>query len=325
MLALCACEYLNEQRHAIQIDEHVNKPWSQLRSLIPFNATWWVYQTGVTRKIQIMTGAVALLLLLTYYQCNLLHQLLIPKPVPRITVADIAHAVTTRTSTVQFAKRLSAFEHEIEHTSIGELSLLSQALKNNTPMYGKENVLKDIISNNVVFIDSRRYIYGELLNINPGDCVNYALVRVPLAHSIFYPLLLSKRRKDVVNELNIIIADRFLYVNRMNEERQPSETCLRYIQSDDPPDPSYTSLHLQSLSFSFAFLIILLCCCTVTLLVEVGIHRRTGCAMITVVQEKILVDEVVLLIDLEEYSSMQRHLIMHECRVFVDRVNACFV
>src|SRR4029079_13739868 len=128
MCVLCFCTFVNEKRHEKQIDEYVNTVWEQLHSLVPFNATWLTYQDGVTRKLLIMTGSTGLLLLLTYYQCNLLHQMLIPKPIPPITIADIANSVINHQSKILFSGKNSGHEIEIMSSNAGELSLLSAAL-----------------------------------------------------------------------------------------------------------------------------------------------------------------------------------------------------
>lgn len=311
IFALCFCEFLNENRHAKQVDDRVNAGWSQLHSLMPFNATWWRYQEGVTRKVLIMTGSAGLLLLMTFYQCNLLHQMLIPKPVPRIAIADIANSVESGQSKILFTGKNKTIEYEIMSSNISEITLLAAALRNNQAIYMKHGYIKtDIIpiiaSDNAVFIENINDIFELLSKLPPDKCADYALVRVLLT-STMETMLISKRRMDIVEVLNIHIAERLEFLNRFIDEIKPHEICLRHM-SDNPPDPIRMPLHLRSLSDSFAFLLFFLCFATLVFLVEVFINKVWNTQPAKHMDSED--DNTIIMFHLNKYSLADRDLII---------------
>jgi hypothetical protein len=317
VLTLCACEYLNEQRHLIQIDENVNKSWAQLHSLIPFNATWWMYQDGVTRKVHIMTGSIALLLLLTYYQCNLLHHLLIPKPAPMITVSDIAQRVHSHKAKLLFHRVQSLYEKEIMATNVSEITSLAAAIQVNQPLYGANGAMDKVTRDNAIIIDRLDNIYADIINMDPNECANYAIVEVPLT-SIMSVIFLNKRRSDVVERLNKNIAQRLEYLLQINDKDQPHEICLRHIMSNNPPEPSYVPLHLRSLSASFVFLLFFLSCAVLIFGIELVVNKMFTTR--TKEQQHLTpqYDEVNMCINLRQYSPNDRQVIIANCQAFLD-------
>jgi hypothetical protein len=306
---LCFIEFVNEKRHLLQVDDKVNTSWSQFHSLIPSNVTAWTYQVGVTRKMQIMTGSVALLLLLAYYQCNLLHQLLIPKPVPIVTVADIANYVSNYRSKVMFLFSDSDTENEIMGTRVGEVSSLAAALRQNPPMYEDKNVMSQIIHNNVIYIDNIVSIYYNLRALSPEQCANYVFVRLPLISGLA-SFLLHKRRADVVEILNARIDERLEAFKRVADDYKPSELCLRCF-TNNPPAPSYVPLPLHSLSGSFAFLLLSLFCATMAFVVEVVTSMFQTPNIIEHID--LPDDNINIVVNLSEYSKSDRMFIISKC------------
>jgi hypothetical protein len=82
--------YINE---VVQQHEHKNSIWEILMSLMPCSTSSLKYQQGLTRKTIMITGAFTIQLATTYYQCNLLEQLILPRPIPEITLRDIVNDI----------------------------------------------------------------------------------------------------------------------------------------------------------------------------------------------------------------------------------------
>lgn len=313
LLVLCVCAYLNEKRHLLQIDDNVNNIWQQLHCLIPFNATWWTHQNGVTRKVQIMTGSIGLLLLLTYYQCNLLHHLLVPKPPPIITLMDIAESVRSHKVKLQFYKNQSLYEKEIAISTIGEIAQLAAAMKVNQPLYRMDDRLSQVRSENAIIIDHIDRIYAELYEIEPDECAKFALVKIPLT-SMMSMFILNKHRRDMVEVLNNNIAQRYGFLERVREEKQPDEICLRHILSDHPPVMSHVPLTLESLSASFVYLGFLLICAMMIFIVEI-LYSNSSTTLIA--RQQTPTQQLTMVINLAAYSPIERHVIIHNCATFI--------
>jgi hypothetical protein len=120
-------------------------------------------------------------------------------------------------------------------------------------------------------------------------------------------MLVSKRRMDIVKVLNIQIAERLEVLNRFIDKVKPDEICLRHL-SDDPPDPTYMPLHLQSLSGSFAFLLFFLCVATILFLVEVIASKVWITKPVKYMDSKD--DDTIIMFYLNEYSLVDRDLII---------------
>ncbi len=318
ILILGTLGIVNEHRHFIQQDNNVNTFWSQLHSFVPFNATSWIHQSGLTRKVQIVTGSFALLLLLTYYQSNLIHQLLMPKWVPIISPRDIAYAIETFQSKVIICE--TDTETEIRNTHVGDVGLLSKAMVKNPPNYFMgdfESTMSQIISEKGILIDTMININSFLAKIPPHKCAEYSLVKLPLT-SITYSLLVSKRRIDIMELLNSRIAEAFEYINLQLESAKPEELCLRHIFGENPPDPSFAALNLYALSASFAFILLFLFLSIFVFFLEVVIGKIWKQNVIEDVDDE--EDNISMMINLKEFAKENRHLIIRKCATFLNHL-----
>ncbi len=317
ILILGTLGIINEHRHFIQQDNNVNTFWSQLHSFVPFNAKSWIHHSGLTRKVQIVTGSFALLLLSTYYQSNLIHQLLMPKRAPIISARDIAYAIETFQSKVIVYERDT--ETEIRNTHDGDVGLLSKAIVKNPPSYFMdfESTWSQITSGNGIVIDIVVNIYDFLDKIPPHKCAEYSLVKLPLT-SITYSMLVSKRRVDIMELLNIRIAERFEYLNLKRESEKPEELCLRHIFGENPPDPGIAALNLYSLSPSFAFISLFLCLSMIVFVLEVVIGKIWKQNLIEDVDDE--EDNISMMVNLKEFAKENRHLIIYKCATFLNHL-----
>jgi hypothetical protein len=277
---LCAISWLNERRHSVQDDDNkINTYWNIIQSMMPLNTIEWVHQSGRTRRVVSLTLGYALLMMTTYYQSNLLYQLMLP-PVPRsITFVDIANRVNAFNAKIIFRSNTTIAENEIRRLNSYDMKLLADAMKKNKPIYEPLFVkqLDAIQHHNGILLDTLENIYFIMYYMKDDDCAKYMMIPLRTRTNTFRSIILHHSRRDMLELINVHIAGRFEFVHNMTHRLRPTDVCLNHLQQIQPPVIIYTHLQLSSLSGVFILLAALLFICINVLFVEIGVAKTHVC------------------------------------------------
>jgi hypothetical protein len=306
-------------------DTQVNTLWNVLHSLQPVNTAEWSCQLGVTRKVLIALCGFTVLLTTTYYQANLLKQLLSPPYPPVVTIGDIAGKVATHQSKVVFWLENNDIAVDINSAPGGEMAQLKDALAINPALieHDSETQMILITEKSAVLIAKIEHIYNLLHYLHPSECNNYVLVDIAVSFPPFYSILLNKQRTKMLEMLNVNIAQRYGFIEQMYVERQPKEECMENLAPTKTPEPNVKGLDMFALSGCFAMFVGLNLCGIFVFCVEIVINkfcRKPG--EIVGPSDKLPVrNELVTLLNnvkMTNLTQMQCDLISKECYVLED-------
>jgi hypothetical protein len=133
---------------------------------MPINTNSLPYETGFTRRILIVTCGFTVLLATTYYQCNLLQELMTPQPPTKLTLNDVINDVRTH-------KRKLNFKDYIFDVIV-HFDDLKDALKINPPVIvSSENPFQNKKHN--YFFAELSVILQKLSRNNSEDCTKYSV------------------------------------------------------------------------------------------------------------------------------------------------------
>ncbi len=254
--------------------EERNHTWHLILSLFPCNGHMWPKQRGVVRKCLMTTTGFGILMLSSLYQARYSEQLMIPYPVPVVTLHEIENMVSSGHARLLIDDENSPVERHIANVSV----LLRNSLTSNPPVYfmNEPNPLRYIDEQNGIFIHQESTLLAYLREIkDPSQCSHYLYVPIDEWGRSVGGLIISKTRADVLEKMNRIVAERMRYVDRYMERFQLEEECRKHIFPVYTPDPTYDPLKLVELSGTFLLLIPILGASVFVLLCEMVFARFT--------------------------------------------------
>jgi hypothetical protein len=237
-----------------------NTFWEIVNLLMPMNTNPLPYETGFTRRILIATCGFTVLLATTYYQCNLLQELMAPKPVKKLTMNDVINDIRTH------KRKLYFYDHIFD--VIANIDELQLALKINPPVIlSADNPLIEK-EHDILFAELSEIF--ELMSRNkPEDCANYAVFVLEEIDVHFVTWILRKERRDILETLNVIVAERMDFVTRLLEKNQLSDECRNHIFPPNVAEPRFKKMSMYTLSGVFTLLMCLSVVALITFLVEI--------------------------------------------------------
>lgn len=267
-MSLFVLSYVNERCHK---STERNGSWCILLSLMPLNGAMWSRQTGVTRKILMATIGFATLILSSLYLAKHSEELMIPYPPPEVTLGDIEYLISTGRAKLVFNYNNSNILTKVKNES----EILARALIKNPPIFNA-NFLEYISlmdTQNVIAIDGESMILDYLSSVDPKHCSNYVFVTFESWTRLYGALIMRKERVDVLEAMNIVVAERMSYVDNYVRSYELEQECRKRIFPVFTPDPKYEPLVLMNFSGAFALLIILLGVSGGVLLLEMIVFR----------------------------------------------------
>jgi hypothetical protein len=252
LICVSIISWLNEKRH--RHIERRNTYWHILNSLMPSNMEPLKCQTGWTRKVLILTSGFAVLLSTTYYQSNLLQEILITKQEAQKTITDIVNEVKTSRANVYLDATTLQLINE------ANLKDLQHALNTNPPIFDmdKIGVIHKVKTGEAIIIEELEDIHFRLSELPPAECANFAIVELNEITSYGMTLMLNKQRVDLLEPLNVIVAERINYVTNLINKYQMSDECRENIYHTTIAEPTFVPLSMYTLSGAFALTIGLL-------------------------------------------------------------------
>jgi hypothetical protein len=94
-----------------------------------------------------------------------------------------------------------------------------------------------------------------LAQLPPSECANYELVELDSVASYWTSLVLRKERHDVLESLNVIVAERMDFVKQLLDDSQLSDECREYIYPPHIAQPTFVPLTMYTLSGAFVLVI----------------------------------------------------------------------
>jgi hypothetical protein len=231
ILLLAMIMFVNEK---CQTGVKRNNCWNIASALMPSNTTPLKLQRGWTRKMLIINCGFTVLLSTTYYQCNLLQQLMIPKQPSQITFEQILSSTKAKQSQLHFMDGLLDF--------IGNMKELEDVLAVNPPATASVNPnIAELFHqhNDAVLIAEHPVLMVYLSNIPPEECSIYAVVDVREFGTYFATLSLHKERKYLLEHLNAIVAERMDFIDRLINKNQLKQECWNQIYPPSVIEPRF--------------------------------------------------------------------------------------
>jgi hypothetical protein len=228
------------------------------------------YQRGSTRKMLILTCGFTILLATTYYQSNLLQQLMIPKRPPKGTLRDIANTVASHQSKVILYAPNSLIEVEIMSSKSEEMALLANAMRNNKTIYeNNEKVIMEKINlESAIVIEEVSIIHDRLSKLRSEECANYVIMELAEIIPPWMSIVLRKDETRTLEALNAIVAERYSASDDIYDMVKLTEECKNHIFPSGFPSPTYRPLSLYTLSGSFVLIFTLLLLSLLVCLIE---------------------------------------------------------
>ncbi len=254
-----------------------NTLWDLLISLFPANAGMWPNQFGATRKLLISTIGYAILILSALYQARLSEQLLIPYPPPVVTLTDIEQLVESGNAQL-------LVDGDTVRKYVASVSpLFGKAMKTAAQLnfewidYG--DALYTINTYNAILIDTNNVLMGELLAST--ECANYVYVPFDDWTRIYRALIIRNGRVDILESMNVIVAERMSFIDTYFQSFQLSEECRQHIFPVYIPNPKFEPLPLLKITGALALLFLFLCSSVFVLFAEIIWYNWRGAKMKT--------------------------------------------
>ncbi len=269
VLCLTLISFLNEQR------EHKcdrNTSWHVAHSLMPSNMIEWKHQDGITRKILILNCAFTVLLSTTYYQSNLLQTLLLQKMPSKITVEEMTDNIRNHRSDLYTYYALFEIIKDSNMTD-----LISALLANPPDLEASDNP-----DNYELINSSRTIIFENIMSINqrlsklaPSSCGDFSVIELTELVPSWMSLVLSKRRRDSLDSLNVIVAERMDYITNLMDGTQLKDECREHIYPSNDQEMKFVPLNVYALSGAFALIVCLSLLALVVLIGEILFGKYT--------------------------------------------------
>jgi hypothetical protein len=246
-----------------------NSLWRLVLSLLPLNAQMWPNQFGVTRKVLMTTCGFAILILSSLYQAKLSEQLLIPYPPSVVALADIENAVLYDNAEVLVES--TAVSEYVKAVWSPSIHIREQELS--TPD-GTAAMLNTINNGNAIFISTESGVLFYLAqNI---DCSNYVYVPLDEWTRRYSALIVRKERVDILESMNVIVAERMSYIDKYVQSYHLSDECHKHIFPVHTQTPRFESLQVLEFTGALTMLFIFSCMSVLILFVEIVWYKWYG-------------------------------------------------
>jgi hypothetical protein len=262
-----------------------------------------------------ITCGFTVLLSTTYYQCNLLQQLLVPKQPPKLSIEEVTNHIATHKSTVHIS-----YDGMLEQIEKSGFTALTNALQKNPPRVHTPEVgtMKDVIDKNVIIIVDIPTIHQLLSQLDPNECAKYVVIELPQIVPAWLTLMLHEERRDLQETLNAIVAERMNFIDDLIDQSLLTDECRNHIYPPNIPEQKFTPLSFYTLSSIF---FIVLCLCIVSfiaLICEIVINKRTPTNM-----SSSPLKSYCLNYNLEAIQPRRRDEVMHLYYKLRDLIDTC--
>jgi hypothetical protein len=207
---------------------------------------------------------------------------------------------------------------QIEKSSFTKLT---NALQKNPPSVGIPEVgtMKDVIDKNVIIIVDIPTIYQLLSQLDPHECAKYVIIELPQIVPAWMTLAVRKERRDLLEALNVIVAERMNFIDDLIDENALTDECRNHIYPPNIPEQKFTPLTFYTLSGTF-FLVSCLCALSFIVLVcEIIISKRTP----TSTSSSSPLTSLWLNCNLEAIQPDRRDEVLHQYYILRDLIDTC--
>jgi hypothetical protein len=144
-------------------------------------------------------------------------------------------------------------------------------LNSNPPIFttNYSSELDAINNDHGIYIYYGNDLLSLLADIEPHLCANYLYIPLDEWTRLYAGLIMRKERVDLLESMNVIVAERMSFVDDYVQTLQMKEECRQHIFPVYTPDPKYSPLQLVKINGAFAFLFTFLCLAIGLLLFEI--------------------------------------------------------
>jgi hypothetical protein len=266
LMVIFTVSLMNER---FDVSTRTNSTWHLLTVLFPMNGEMLRYQTGATRKVLMATSGFSILIFSSLYQAKLSEVLMVPELPPLVTLNDIEKLVSSGRAKLMLDDINSPVSNYIKNVS--HILSTSNAIYLNvqsTPEYF--NVLNN---ENGILIETESTLLDVINNMDARLCEKYVYVSMDEWTRTYKALILRKDRVDMLESMNVIVAERMPFVDEYIRSFEVNEECRKHIFPVKSSSPTYLSLKLIKISGSLTFLFTFLCLSVVVFAFEIGVNK----------------------------------------------------
>jgi hypothetical protein len=260
LLSLIVLAYINERWHPSAVR---NSTWHLLHCLFPINALPWPNQFGATRKVLMATSGFAILILSSLYQAKQSEVLMVPYPPPKFTLKDIENFVLSGRAKLMFNENF-----EIVNYVSNMSTILADSMPPMYLAYHSGEELNIMHEHNGIFIAAESAVLDLLSNIEPELCKKYVYKSFDDWTKTPIGLILRKERRNMLESMNAIVAERMSFVDDYIQSLSLNEKCREHLFPVYTSNPTYSSLKLVKVSGAFVFLFLFLCFAFIIFIIE---------------------------------------------------------
>jgi hypothetical protein len=149
-----------------------------------------------------------------------------------------------------------------------------------------DSELDAITTENGIYVEAENYLLNLLSEIEPNLCHNYLYISFEELTRGYSALIMRKERVDMLESMNVIVAERMSYVDDFIQSNQLNDECRAHIFPVYTPDPKYSPLQLVKINSAFVFLFTFLCVSMCVLIMERMSIRWTCCQNMKSVEQR---------------------------------------
>jgi hypothetical protein len=249
-----------------------NTIWHILLSIFPSNGQMWPYQAGVARKCLLTTCGFIVLSLSSLYQAKQAEVLMIPQSPPVFTLTDIEENILS--GGVLLGDE-AMFNYVPDISRVLEVHASDRHRAHAFDLMQRYPFQTLIDDYNGIFIYTENFLLNHIAkNIPQHMCDKYVFITFDEWTRIYSAFILRKQRVDILESMNVIIAERMAYVDAYIQSPQLSDECHKEIFPVYTPNARFASLTLGKISGALVFLLLCLLFAVGVFIIEVMMFKN---------------------------------------------------
>src|SRR5437868_2577879 len=116
------------------------------------------------------------------------------------------------------------------------------------------NLTEQILTENLIILEDLSSIYRRLTNLPPEQCSKYELIDLSNISKYWMMLIFSINRRELIEPLNSIIAERRSFIENIVGDTQLNAECAKLLYPPKIAEQTYVPLTQYALSGAFAIL-----------------------------------------------------------------------
>jgi hypothetical protein len=139
--------------------------------------------------------------------------------------------------------------------------VFNNSISSNTTLYSSYNttdILARINENNAILLAQEELAIMILAQLDDGQCEDYVFITLDQWTRMYLAMIVRSTRRDVVEMMNVVIAERMSRVDETIQSMQLTEECRKHVFPVYEPNLKYFTLKLDKFIGTFMVLFMFL-------------------------------------------------------------------